>query len=222
MSGATHLVAADGHRLEIARAETKGTPKGGVIVLHAIYGLTDHIRGVCETWAANGYVGIAPALFDRVGPGLVHPHTREGGVAGRKCYEALTEAVILADIAACRDAVAASGPVIVSGFCSGGSWAWIAGDKLGGIAAQVNFYGSHVPRHLDLKPRCPTIMHYGDADHVVPVADIARIEAANPGVEMHVYPGAGHAFFNPEQDHYDAAAAKLSLERSLAFLDRVL
>ncbi len=216
------ITAADRHRLEVARAEPTGTPKGGVIVLHAIYGLTNHIRGVCETWAANGYVGIAPALFDRVGKGLVHPHTREGGDAGRKCYEALTGAMILADIAACRDALRESGPVIVSGFCSGGSWAWITSDRLDGIAAQVNFYGSHVPRHLDLKPRCPTIMHYGDADHVVPVADIERIKAANQSVEMHLYPGAGHAFFNPEQDHYDGPAAALALERSLGFLERVL
>ena len=222
MSTTSHITAADGHRLEIARAEPNGTPKGGVIILHAIYGLTDHIRGVCDTWAANGYVGIAPALFDRVGRGLVHPHTREGGNAGRQCYEALTEAMILADIAAARDAFPDSAPVIVSGFCSGGTWAWIAGAKLHRLAAQVNFYGSHVARHLYLQPRCPTILHYGDADHVVPAADIARIQAAHPACEMHVYPGAGHAYFNPEQDHYDGPAAALSLERSLAFLDRVL
>ncbi len=220
MSRSVTLTSADGHAFEAARADPAGTPKGGVIVLHAIYGLTDHIRSVCDTWAAAGYAALAPALFDRVGPGRAYPHTREGGNAGRVCYEATNEANIMLEIGACVAALSGSGPVIVSGYCSGGSWAWVAAARLDGIGAQVNFYGSHVAsRHLDLAPRCPTIMHYGDADHVVPIADVRRIAAANPGVELHVYPGAGHAFFNPEQEHYDAAAAQLSWQRSLAFLE---
>ena len=223
MSKSQHLVAADGHRFEIARADPAGTPKGGVIVLHAIYGLTDHLRGVCDQWAAAGYTAVAPALFDRVGPGLVHAYAGDGPAAGRKCYAAIDGPDILTEIAACRDSLSASGPVIVSGFCSGGSWAWVAAAQVDGIAAQVNFYGSHVAsRHLDLAPRCPTVMHYGDADHVVPLADVKRIAAANPGVEMHIYPGAGHAFFNPEQDHHDGPAGALAWQRSLEFLGRVL
>ncbi len=225
MSTPQHITAADGHRFEIARADPAGPPKGGVIVLHAIYGLTDHIRSVCDKWAAAGYAAVAPAHFDRIGPGRVFGYAADGAEAGRQSYAATNEANILAEIAACRDALAASGsgPVVVSGFCTGGSSAWVAAAKLDGIAAQVNFYGSHVAsRHLDLHPRCPTVIHYGDNDHVVPIADVERIRTANPGVEMHVYPGAGHAFFNPEQAHYDAAAAGLTWQRSLAFIERVL
>lgn len=223
MSATAHLTAADGHRFEIARAEPQARAKGGVIVLHAIYGLTAHIRHVCDLWAAAGFTAIAPAHFDRVGPNLVQAYSAAGADAGRQCYAATNEANILAEIAACRDALAATGQVVVSGFCTGGSSAWLAGAKLDGIAAQVNFYGSHVAsRHLDLHPRCPTIIHYGDRDHVVPISDVERIRAANPGVELHVYPGAGHAFFNPEQDSHDAAAAALVWQRSLAFLERAL
>ncbi len=223
MSQSLHITAADGHRFEIARADPVTPPKGGVIVLHAIYGLTDHIRDVCDMWAKEGYAAVAPAHFDRIGPGRVFGYAADGAEAGRKSYAATNEANILAEIAACRDALAASGPVIVSGFCTGGSSAWLASARLDGIAAQVNFYGSHVAsRHLDLHPRCPTVIHYGDNDHVVPIGDVERIRAANPDVEMHVYPGAGHAFFNPEQSHHDAAAAVLCWQRSLAFLDRVL
>lgn len=221
MSQSIRLTTTDGHTFEAARSNPSGRAKGGVIVLHAIYGLTDHIRGVCDLWAGAGYAAIAPALFDRVGPGRVHPHTPEGGKAGSLCYQATNEANIMAEVAACRDALAASGPVVVSGYCSGGSWAWVAATRLEGIAAQVNYYGSHVAsQFLDLAPRCPTIMHYGDNDHVVPIADVERIRAAHPRVSLHVYPGAGHAFFNPEQDHYDAAARALSWQRSLDFLER--
>lgn len=223
MSRTLHIAAADGHRFEIARADPAGPAKGGVIVLHAIYGLTEHIRSVCDKWADAGYAAVAPAHFDRIGPGRVFGYAADGADAGRKSYAATNEANISAEIAACRDALAGSGPVIVSGFCTGGSSAWLAAATLDGIAAQVNFYGSHVAsRHLGLHPRCPTIIHYGDADHVVPIADVERIRAANPGVELHIYPGAGHAFFNPEQAHFDASAAALSWQRSLAFLDRVL
>ena len=223
MSGSQHLTAADGHRFEIARATPAGRARGGVIVLHAIYGVTPHIRNVCGRWADAGYEAIAPAHFDRIGKGLVHGYDGAGSEAGRNCYAATNEANIVAEIAACRDALSAAGPVVVSGYCTGGSSAWVASAKLDGLAGQVNFYGSHVAsRHLDLHPRCPTIIHYGDSDHIVPVADVERIRTANPAVELHVYAGAGHAFFNPEQATHDASAAALAWKRSLAFLDRVL
>ena len=215
------LQSADGHRFEAYRGDPVGTPKGGVVVLHAIYGLTTHIGGVCDQWAAAGYAAVAPALFDRVGKGLVHPYGAVGGDAGRKCFAATNEANILAEIAACADAMKGCGPSVVSGYCTGGTRAWVAAAKQR-FDAQVNFYGSHVAAKLDLHPRCPTVMHYGDKDHVVPVPDIERIRTANPSALIHVYPGGGHAFFNPEQENYDAAHAALSWQRSVAFLDETL
>ena len=86
----------------------------------------------------------------------------------------------------------------------------------------MNFYGSQVPAHLDRLPRCPTILHYGDSDHVVSVERIARIRAAVPDAELHVYPGGQHAFFNPQQAAHDAGHAALALERTIGFLDRRL
>ena len=62
-------------------------------------------------------------------------------------------------------------------------------------------------------------MHYGDSDAIVPLPDVMRIQAANPDVTVCIYPGGKHAFFNPAQANYDAAAAALALERSIAFLD---
>ena len=215
------LEARDGHRFAAWRSDPGARPKGGVVVLHAVYGLTTHIGAVCDRWAEAGYAAIAPALFDRVGSDLVHPYDRDGGDKGRKCFAALAEDDILADVAACAAALRDCGPAIVSGFCSGGSWAWAAAARLD-FDAQVNFYGSHVPKRLDLKPRCPTVMHYGDNDHVVPLADIERIRAAHPELRIHVYPGGRHAFFNPEQEAYDGEAARLAWRNSLAFLDAQL
>ena len=223
MTISRHIAAADGHRLEIARADPPGAARGGVVVLHAIYGLTPHIKDVCDRWAVEGYTAVAPALYDRVGPGIVCGYDKAGAARGRDTYGRLTEAEILADVAVCMREVAACGPTVISGFCTGGSFAWVAAAKLEGVSAQVNWYGSHVAsRHLELNPRCPTVIHYGDNDHVVPLADVTRIAAAHQDVELHVYGGAGHAFLNPEQEHYDAAATALSWQHSLAFLERTL
>ena len=220
MSEKISLTAGDGHRLDAWRSDPAGAPRGGVVVLHAVFGLTGHMGDVCDRWAGAGYAAIAPSLFDRTGPGQVNPYTEDGVEAGRVCYAALTEDTALADIAAAADALRPAGPVAVSGFCTGGTWAWIAAASLD-FAAQVNFYGSHVPDHLARTPRCPTVMHYGDGDRIVPPERVALIRAAHPEVTIHSYPGAKHAFFNPEQTAaHDAGAAALSWRRSLEFLER--
>jgi carboxymethylenebutenolidase len=211
------LTAADGHALSAWSARPAGRPKGGVVVLHAVYGATAHIGEVCARWAAAGYSAIAPALFDRLGQDIVHPYDRpQAGVAS---YAALAAAALYADIEAAAAAAGRAGEVAICGFCTGGSWAWRAAARMP-FAAQVNFYGSHVPALLDLAPRCPTILHYGDRDELAPRKAIEDIRARRPAVELHVYPGAGHAFENVEQASYDAAAADLAWQRSIAFLDR--
>ncbi|MCB2109218.1 MAG: dienelactone hydrolase family protein, partial [Rhodobacteraceae bacterium] len=192
------LDAGDGHRLSAFRADPSEKPKAGVIVLHAVYGLTQRMARVCEIWAEAGYAAIAPALFDRLGSDRVYPYTSDAAKTGSADYAALSETQIFADIDAAADAL--PGPAIISGFCSGGSWAWRAAARPDRFyAAQVNFYGSHIPKLIDLAPRCPTILHYGDGDHVVSLGEIEGIRTRHPGVELHIYPGAGHAFENPEQ-----------------------
>ena len=203
----------------MAEPEGDGTSeiKGGVVVLHAVYGATAHMGDVCARWAAAGYRAVAPALFDRLEPGLVFPYSapKDGGVR----YAELSEDQIFADIRAAAKAASPDTPAIISGFCTGGTWAWrAAADPAMTFAAQVNFYGSHVAQHLDLTPRCPTLMHYGALDHVVPLATVQEIATGHPEVELHVYPHAGHAFFNPDQESYDADAADLAWKRTVEFL----
>ena len=217
MSEKITLTASDGHRLAAWRADPNADANGGIVLLHAIFGLTGHMGDVCDMFAEAGYAAVAPALYDRIGKNIVHGYGADGREAGRRSYGALDAAQILADIAACAAALRPAGPVAVSGFCTGGTWAWVAAAGLD-FDAQVNFYGSHVPARLDYVPKCPTIMHYGDADRVVPLADIEKIRAAHPDVTVHIYPGAGHAFFNPEQESYDAAATASAFNRSIDFL----
>ena len=215
MSTRISITATDGHEFDAWRSDPAGTSKGGIILLHAIYGLTNHMGDVCDIWAGQGFSAIAPALYDRTAKNIVHGYDQAD--LGRASYAAINKDQILADVAGCTNALR-PGPVAISGFCTGGSWAWVAAQELP-FDASVNFYGSHVHQWLDYKPACPTIMHYGDADWVVPMEGIDAIRAANPAVTVHVYPGAGHAFFNPEQKSHDPDAAALLLSRSVAFLD---
>ncbi len=218
MSRNITLSAADGHELAAWRADPETAAKGGIVVLHAVFGRTTHMADVCDMFADHGIAAIAPALYDRIGADIVHPYTLEGVDAGRGSYGALEQQGILADVEAAAAALRACGPVAVSGFCTGGTWAWVAAAALG-FDASVIFYGSQVAQRLDIRPACPTIMHYGDSDVIAPMTDVERIRDANPDVTVHVYPGGQHAFFNPDQASHDADASALAFERSIAFLD---
>ena len=71
------LIASDGHSLSAYRADPDGTPKGGLVVIQEIFGVNAHIKEVCDGFAAEGYVAIAPALFDRIKPSIELGYTEE-------------------------------------------------------------------------------------------------------------------------------------------------
>ena len=212
------IAASDGHRLSAWKCEPVGNhARGGIVILHPVYGLTDHMGAVCERWAAAGYTAVAPALFDRLGPGIVHPYS--AARAGSGCYQALNQEQIFADVIAASESAGGIGCVAISGFCTGGTWAWKAGAAMK-FCAQINFYGSAIHANLDLMPLSPVILHFGDKDHVVPVGQVDLIRARHPQVELHVYEGAGHAFENADQSTFDRTASDLAWARSIAFMDR--
>lgn len=216
MSYKSKLTASDGHEFTVTRADADNAI-GSIIILHAVYGVTDHIADLCDRFAAEGISAAAPWLFDRTGPDVVHSYAHEGTDAGRQSYAAITEEQILMDIEACAGELRQSGPVALCGFCTGGTWAWVGADALD-LDAAIIYYGSQVADHLHRKPKCPAEMHYGDIDFVVPMEVLSTIREQNPDVPCHVYPGCNHAFFNPDQKFYDEDAAAVVWERSLSFL----
>ena len=210
------ITATDGHTLDAWHATPDRTPKGGVIFLQAIYGLTDHLGDVCDWFARDGFAAMAPATYDRTERNKVFAYDDHGGMQFR---EHLKEDTVLLDIGACASLLReTTDKIAIAGFCTGGTWAWIAADRLD-MDAAVIFYGSDIHDNLHRRPNCPAILHYGDADHVVAFDLVQKIQSTYPDSDFHVYPGAGHAFYNPEQANYDADAAKLAHQRSVAFLD---
>jgi carboxymethylenebutenolidase len=210
------LTAADGHALDAYLAEPSGTPKGGVVVVQEIFGVTNHIKRVADRYAARGYRVVAPAMFDRVQRGIALDYSQIE--QGRAYMQQLAWPSTLADVAAAVERARSAGNVAIVGFCWGGTVAHVAASELD-LAAAVSYYGGGVAKMLDKKPRCPILYHFGDRDHAIPLADVERIRATYADSIVHVYAGAGHGFNCDERSSYSAKDAALAFERSLAFLD---
>jgi carboxymethylenebutenolidase len=213
------LTAEDGHRLDAYVAEPKGKPRGGLVVVQEIFGVTAHIQRTALSYAAQGYRAIAPAMFDRIKPGINLPYTDIQ--AGLGYMQKLKWPNTLADVDAAADAVRDSGMVAIVGYCWGGTVVHVAASELDFDAA-VAYYGGGIARQLDKQPKCPIVYHIGDNDHSIPAADIEKIKAAYPEATVYVYPGAQHGFNCDDRASYSAADAKLAFERSIAFLNNEL
>ena len=209
------LKAADGHELDAYLAEPKGKPRGGVVVVQEIFGVTDHIKRIADKFAAEGYRAIAPAMFDRIERGITLPYTDVE--QGRAYMQQLKWPNTLADVEAAADAVRDAGAAAVVGYCWGGTVAHVAASELD-LDAAVSYYGGGVARMLDKEPQCPIVYHFGDQDHAIPPADVQKIMSAYPSAEVHVYKGAGHGFKCDERSSYSAADARVAFERSIEFL----
>ena len=211
------LTAADGFKLSAYRADPVGGPRGGLVVAQEIFGVNGHIRSVCDGFAADGYVAIAPALFDRCERGIDIGYTPEDIARGRELKAKSPIDPALRDVAAARDAVAGAGKVAIVGYCWGGYVAWMSAARAPGLAAAIVYYGGGVIEAIGEQPKCPVLGHFGERDHNIPVEGVRKVAAAHPAAQIHMY-AADHGFNCDQRGSYDAASARLARERTLAFL----
>ena len=216
------LKASDNFQLGGYRAEPATTPKAAVVVIQEIFGVNHHIRAVCDRIAANGYVAIAPSIFDRIEPNFQCGYSPEEVAVARKFVDNPDWAAMLLDTQAAIDAVANVGPVGIVGFCLGGSVVYAAATKLSGLTAAIGYYGGAIVRFADDKPKVPTQLHFGEKDQGIPLTDVDTIKAKRPEVEVYVYPGAQHGFHCDERASYDKASADIAWPRSLDFFAKHL
>lgn len=217
MAETVQLTAADGHTFAAYVATPEGEPRGALVVTQEIFGVNSHIRSVADGYAAEGYLAIAPALFDRIERGVEMGYTPDDMKRGVAYKNGITNEQALHDIAASIKRVQLAGKVGIVGYCWGGSLAWLAAASLDGLSAAVAYYGSLLPANAGLQARCPVMAHFGEQDHGIPLEGVEAFRAAQPGVQVYVYP-AGHGFNCDQRGSYDAASAKLARERSVAFL----
>lgn len=216
-----NLTASDGFSFPAYVAEPAGTPKGAVVVLQEIFGVNSHIRSVADGYAAQGYLAVAPATFHRIKPGVELGYTAEDMGVGRElkaAVEALPEPGVLRDIEAAVAYAQRAGKVGVVGYCWGGLLAWRSACQLPGLSAAVAYYGGGITSAAEAarRPQCPTMAHFGQKDAWIPMDGVEAFRRAQPGVELHVY-AADHGFNCDQRGSYDAAAAALARERTLAF-----
>ncbi len=222
MSEHLKLEASDGHELDAYVAHPEGEPIAGLVVVQEIFGVNRHIRSVADGYAKEGFLTVAPALFDRYERGL------ELGYDGTDMQKAMSLISRLNLDDALKDADAALGYARrqtakksgVIGYCFGGTIAWLAASRLR-VNAAVGYYGGQIAKFADEHPKAPTMLHFGKLDHHIPKESIEAVHAANPEVAIFWY-DAGHGFNCNDRASYNAEAAKLAKERSLSFLNEHL
>lgn len=210
------LTAQDGHRLGAYVARPEGPARAGLVVVQEIFGVNGHMRAVTDGFAREGYLAIAPALFDRLEPGLELAYDEAGVARGRALRAEIPWEQVQADTAAAVQAASEAGKAGVVGYCWGGSIAWLAACRLP-VAAAVGYYGGQIHELRAETPGCPIQLHFGEQDTAIPLDTVEEIRGLHPEVPVHLYP-AGHGFNCDQRGSYHAESAALARERSLAFL----
>lgn len=222
MSEFVKLRAADGHELSAYVALPADEPIAALVVIQEIFGVNAHIRSVADGYAKDGFLCVAPALFDRIQPGIELGYDGEDMQIARSLIPKLNPNNAVVDVqAAIEYAVSASGRNVgVIGYCFGGTLAWLSATRLRPTAA-VGYYGGNIGNYATETPTCPVMLHFGSQDAHIPAADVEKVHAAHPEVEIYWY-DAGHGFNCDPRASYNAAAAQEARERSLGFLKKHL
>jgi carboxymethylenebutenolidase len=209
--------ARDGFAFDAWHAGVSDARRGGLVILHAIWGVTPHLRDLAEGYAEDGYEVLVPSLFDRLQRGFAERDTDPALFARQEGFAKATGwgAEVLDAVQAAIDAL--KPPVFALGFCFGGTTAWLAAARCHGLSAVASFYGGQITDYLAETPKVPTILHLGKHDELIPPAHVEAIREGHPDLPVYMYP-AGHAFVAPSG--YDADSTRLSRLRTLALFAR--
>ena len=218
MGSMTEITSADGFKLAAYRADPAGKPRGAIVLVQEIFGVNSHMRGVADGYAADGYLVITPSYFDRSQPGVDLGYGPADIEAGRGHSSKLDWGNTMKDTQAAVDMVKGAGKVAVIGYCWGGTVAWLSASKIPGLGCAIAYYGGGIGGNIDKAPVAPTMCHWGEKDHAIPLETVKKVEATYPGVSSFVYMGAGHGFNCEQRGSYHAESAKTARDRSLEFL----
>ncbi|MFN5177899.1 dienelactone hydrolase family protein [Limnohabitans sp.] len=228
MGSMIELQAADGTRVPAYEARPAAAPRGAVVVIQEIFGVNSHIRNVADGYAAQGYLAVAPACFERVKPGVSLGYSEADmgeGFGYKTAVEALPAPGVLQDIQAAIDHVAqaSGGKVGIVGYCWGGLLTWRAACLLTGMSAAVPYYGGGVTTATESarSPKVPVLAHFAEQDSWIPMDTVQAFAKAHPEVQVHTY-AAHHGFNCDQRGSWHAPSAQQALERTLVFFSKHL
>jgi carboxymethylenebutenolidase len=207
----------DGFELAAYHAAPRDARRGGLVLVQEIFGVTDHIRELCEAFAEDGYEVIAPSFYDRLAPGFEADYSQASIDQGKELSQATPWDHVQGDLQAAIDTLSA--PVFVAGFCWGGAAAWLAACRCEGLAAATCYYGRRISELLEETPKVPTILHFGKADASIPPEKVEEIRERHPDLPIYLY-DAGHGFVSDRRADYAADCARLARLRTLAHFSR--
>src|SRR5215213_6901312 len=211
------LTASDEHKLAAYRADPSGKPRGGIVVIQEIFGVNSHIKQLADGYAADGYVAIAPSMFDRVQKNVDLAYTPDDIATGREIRGKVTNDMAVKDAEAAIKAAASAGKVGIVGYCWGGLVTWLSAGKTPDLACAVPYYGGGILDNQDLAPKVPLMGHFGEKDGHIPAEGVRKLAAKYPQHQIFIY-DADHGFNCDHRGSYNAPAAKQARERTLAFL----
>lgn len=222
MGERVRLHASDGFDPGAYVARPEGEPFAGLVVVQEVFGVNGHIRSIAEGYAKDGFLAVAPALFDRIERDVDLGYVGEDMQKAMSFVPRLNPEKSLLDVAAAMDLAAreTGKKVGVIGYCFGGTMAWVAAARLRPAVA-VGYYGGHIAKYASETPQAPVMLHFGRQDAHIPAEDVNRVHAEHPEVEIYWY-DAGHGFNCDARASFNPDAANLARERSLAFLKKNL
>ncbi len=208
----------------LAKPESGSGP--AVVILQEIFGVNAHIRSICDQYAEEGYLAIAPDIFWRVQPGAELEYNDEGIKQGRALATKSDIGLIVRDIAstiaAARAMPGASGKVGVVGFCFGGRLAFLTAARTD-VDVAISYYGGGIDQNANeaASIKCPIMLHWGADDAGIPAPQREAVRTSLAGhdrAESYVYAGAGHGFNCDRRTSYHAFSARLAHSRTLGLL----
>jgi carboxymethylenebutenolidase len=212
------LTSEDGFKFSAYRATPAGKARGTLVVVQEIFGVNHHIKALTDRFAAEGYVSLAPAIFDRAEPGFETGYAPADIERGRAVRGKVSLDAMIMDVrAAVKEQQKTGQKVGVVGYCLGGTIAWLSATRIDGVAGAVGYYGGGIGDTATETPRCPVLLHFGETDASIPKEHWDKIAAAHPKLPTHVYPGAGHGFSCDERGSYHEASHRLALQRTMDF-----
>ncbi len=208
----------DGFELSGWHVKPDDARRGGLVLIQEIFGVTEHIRELCDGFAEDGYEVIAPSFYDRLEKGFTaEGYTQEAVARGVQFSQATAWDQVAGDLQAAINAL--SPPVFAVGYCWGGAATWLAACRCEGLSAASAYYGRQITELKDEAPKVPIILHFGKTDASIPLERVEEIREAHPDVPVHLYE-AGHGFASDRRADYHPDSARLARLRTLQVFAR--